>query len=228
MWAHVYKLCTSDLLPPWSIIHLRPILRYRRLFKRGQTARKTQYYTFFVCRSLGGNDCNDKQKTWVKSSDNNETLNINSRNLWRTLKPSFFDGFPLYRAVKALHLQAIMTLRDKVMWPGVTVRLLIAQWSNIKKSSVFLLLNMHIIRSSWQMLYFQCLIIRFYRFSLILRKRKKNNYLSPHFMPLSVWNFWPWIIITIMIKIILNYYYLFSAIIHSKYFPNSDWLKAHA
>ena len=131
-------------------------------------------------------------------------------------------------AVKALHLQAIMTLPDKVMWLGVTVRLLIVQWCNIKKSSVFLLLNMHIIRSSWKMLYFQCLIIRFYRFSLILPKRKKNNYLSPHFMPLSVWNFWPWIIITIMIKIILNYYYLFSAIIHSKYFPNSDWVKARA
>ena len=228
MWAHVYKLCTSDLLPLWSIIHLRPTLRHRRLFKRGQTARKTQYYTFFVCRSLGGNDRNDKQKTRVKSSENNETLNKNSRNLWRTLKPSFFDGFPLYRAVKALHPQAIMTLRDKVMWLGVIVRLLIAQWCNIKKSSVFLLLNMHIIRSSRQMLYFQCLIIRFYRFSLILRKRKKNNYLSPHFMPLSVWNFWPWIIITIMIKIILNYYYLFSAIIHSKYFPNSDWVKARA
>ena len=204
------------------------ILRHRRLFKRGQTARKTQYYKFFVCRSLGGNDRNDKQKTRVKSSENNETLNKNSRNLWRTLKPSFFDEFPLYRAVKALHLQAIMTLRDKVMWPGVIVRLLIAQWCSIKKSSVFLLLNMHIIRSSWQMLYFQCLIIRFYRFSLILPKRKKNNYLSPHFMPLSVWNFWPWIIITIMIKIILNYYYLFSAIIHSKYFPNSDWVKALA
>ena len=229
MWAHVYKLCTSDLLPLWSIIHLRPTLRHRRLFKRGQTARKTQYYTFFVCQSLGGNDRNDKQKTRVKSSENNETLNKNSRNLWRTLKPSFFDGFPLYRAVKSLHLQAIMTLWDKVMWLSVTVRLLIAQWCNIKKSSVFLLLNMHIIRSSRQMLYFQCLIIRFYRFSLILRKRKKNNYLSPHFMPLSVWNFWPWIIITIMIKIILNYYYLFSAIIiHSKYFPNSDWVKACA
>ena len=228
MLAHVYKLCTSDLLPPWSIIHLRPILRHRRLFKHGQTARKTQYYTFFVCRSLGGNDCNDKQKTRVKSSENNETLNKNSCNLWRTLKPSFFDGFPLYRAVKALHLQAIMTLQDKVMWLGVTVRLLIAQWCNIKKSSVFLLLNMHIIRSSWQVLYFQCLIIRFYRSSLILPKRKKNNYLSPHFMPLSVWNFWPWIIITIMKKIILNYYYLFNAIIHSKYFLNSDWVKARA
>ena len=202
--------------------------RHRNLFKLGQKARKTQYYTFFVCRSLGGNDRNDKQKTRVKSSENNETLNKNSRNLWRTLKPSFFDGFPLYRAVKSLHLQAIMTLWDKVMWLSVTVRLLIAQWCNIKKSSVFLLLNMHIIRSSWQMLYFQCLIIRFYRFSLILRKRKKNNYLSPHFMPLSVWNFWPWIIITIMIKIILNYCYLFSAIIHSKYFPNSDWVKARA
>ena len=159
---------------------------------------------------------------------NNETLNQNSRHLWRTLKPSIFDGFPLYRAVKALHLQAIMTSWDKVVWLGVTVRMLIAQWCNIKKSSVFLLLNMHIIRSSWQMLYFQCLIIRFYRFSLILPKRKKNNYLSPHFMPLSVWNFWPWIIITIMIKIILNYYYLFSAIIHSKYFPNSDRVKARA
>ena len=228
MWAHVYKLCTSDLLPPWSIIHLRPILRHRRLFKRGQTARKTRYYTFFVCRSLGGNDRDDKQITRVKSSENNETLNKNSRNLWGTLKPSFFDGFPLYRAVKALHLQAIMTLRGKVMWLGVIVRLLIAQWCNIKKSSVFLLLNMHISRSSWQMLYFQCLIIRFYRFSLILPKRKKNNYLSPHFIPLSVWNFWPWIIITIMIKIILNYYYLFTAIIHSKYFPNSDWVKARA
>jgi len=53
-------------------------------------------------------------------------------------------------------------------------RLLIAQGCNIKKSSVFLLLNMHIIVSSWQMLYFQCLIIRFYRFSLILPKRKKK------------------------------------------------------
>ena len=97
----------------------------------------------------------------------------NSRHLWRTLKPSFFHGFPLYRAVKALHLQAIMTSHDKVAWLGVTVRLLIAQWCNIRKSSVFPLLNMHIIISSWQMLYFQCLIIRFYRFSRILPKRKK-------------------------------------------------------
>ena len=62
----------------------------------------------------------------------------------------------------------------------------------IKKSAVFLLSNMHITRSSWQMLYFQCLTIRFYRFSLILPKRKKN-YISPHFMPLSVWNSWPWL-----------------------------------
>ena len=126
--------------------------------------------------------------------ENLETLNRNGRHLWRTLlrtlKPSFYDGFPLYRAVKVLHLQAIMTSRDKVVWLGVTVRLLIAQWCNIKKSSVFLLLNMHIIISTWQMLHFQCLIIRFYRFSLILPKRK-NNYMSPHFMPLSVWNFWP-------------------------------------
>ena len=104
---------------------------------------------------------------------NHETLNKNSRHLWRTLKPSFFDGFPLYRAVKALHLQAIMTSRDKVVWFGVTVRLLLAQWCSIRKSSVFLLLNMHIIISSWQMLYFQSLIIRFYRISLILPKRKK-------------------------------------------------------
>ena len=104
---------------------------------------------------------------------NNETLNKNSRHLWRTLKPSFFDGFLLYRAVKALHVQAIMTSRDKVVWLGLTVRLLIAQWCNIKKYSVFLLLNMHIIISSWQILYFQCLIIRFYRFPLILPKRKK-------------------------------------------------------
>ena len=85
----------------------------------------------------------------------------------------FFDGFPLYRTVKALHFQAIMTSPDKVVWLGVTVRLLIPQWCNIRKSSVYLLLNMHIIISSWRMLYFQCLIIRFYRFSLILPKRRK-------------------------------------------------------
>ena len=169
--------------------------RHRRLFKLGQTARKTQYNTFFVCRSLGGNDRNDKQKTRVKSSEkqwNSEQKQSPSLDCETFLKPSFFDGFPLYRAVKALHLQAIMTSRNKVVWLGVTVRLLIAQWCNIKKSSVFLILNMHIIRSSWQMLYFQCLIIRFYRFSLILPKRKKN-YMSPHFMPLSVWNSWPWL-----------------------------------
>ena len=62
---------------------------------------------------------------------------------------------------------------QKVVWLGVTVRLLIPQWCNIRKSSVYLLLNMHIIISSWRMLYFQCLIIRFYRFSLILPKRRK-------------------------------------------------------
>ena len=177
MWAHVYKFCTSDLLSPWSIIYLRPILRHRRLFKLSLTARKNQYYMILFVGLLEEMTAMISKKLEWNRVKNLETLNRNGRHLWRTLlrtlKPSFYDGFPLYRAVKVLYLQAIMTSRDKVVWLGVTVRLLIAQWCNIKKSSVFLLLNMHIIISSWQMLHFQCLIIRFYRFSLILPKRKK-------------------------------------------------------
>ena len=194
MWAHVCKLCTSDL-SSWSIVHLRPILRYRRLFKISLTARKNQYYMIFVCRSLGGNDRNDKQKNRVKSSEK-------SRNSEQKRSPSLKDSpedsetellwwIPTVQSCKSL---ASSSNHDFAWQSGVTrcviVRLLIAQFCNIKKSSVVLLLNMHIIVSSWQMLHFQCLIIRFYRFSLILLKRK-NNYMSPHFMPLSVWNFWP-------------------------------------
>ena len=81
-----------------------------------------------------------------------------------------FEGFP--------YIQAIMNSRDMLVWLSVTITLLIAQWCNIKKTLVFLLLNMHIIISSWQMLYLHCLIIRSYRFSRILSKGKKN-YMSP-------------------------------------------------
>ena len=195
MWAHVYKLCTLYLLPPWSIVHLRPILGTEGCLSSAKRLAKPSIIRFLFVGLLEEMTAMISKKLVWNRVKNNETLNKNSRHLW-TVKPfwnqAFFDGFPLYRAVKALHLQAIMTSRNKVVWLGVTVRLLIAQWCNIKKSSVFLILNMHIIRSSWQMLYFQCLIIRFYRFSLILPKRKKN-YMSPHFMPLSVWNSWPWL-----------------------------------
>ena len=97
----------------------------------------------------------------------------NSRRLRRTLGSSFFEGFPL-------HLQGIMTSRDMLVWLTVTITLLIVQWCNIKKTSVFLLLNMHIIISSWQMLYLHCLIIRSYCFSRILCKGKKNYMSPPH------------------------------------------------
>ena len=138
-----------------------------------------------VCRSLGGNDRNDKQKARVKSSE--KSLNSEQKRS-PSLKdsPEGSETKLLWRisAVQSCKSLASSSNHDFAWQSGVT-----RCDSKAEKFSVFLLLNMHIIISSWQMLHFQCLIIRFYRFSLILPKRK-NNYMSPHFMPLSVWNFW--------------------------------------
>ena len=107
---------------------------------------------------------------------------------------SFFAGFPLYRAVKALHLQAIMTSRDKVVWLRVTGRLSIAQWCNIKQTSVFLVLNAHISLNSWQMLFSTAYSLDstiFHRFYQNQRKLHEPTHHAAVCMKfLAMWNTW--------------------------------------